>query len=347
MRRRNILPRRPTNGAYFSKLLHLSQTQNSGLHRFAMLLASATFVLIFVGGLVKSTGSELSVPDWPLAFGKLIPSLRGGVLFEYSHRVVAGVVSMLTLALMLWAILREPRYWVRVLATIAFALVIVQAVLGGITVLFLIPLPIAMAHTAAANAFFCIVVALAIFTSPWFIETMPREENRSRVPLAKLAAITTGIVYLQILVGALMRHLGAGLAIPDFPTSFGQAVPPLWNEFIAINFIHRCGAVIVTCFVVWTVTRVLAGHRDEPLLRRPALGLILLLTTQICLGAITIWTRRAVFPTTAHVAIGAAVLVTSLTITIRAWRLYGIRGAQAVMPAALRSEVVAHRHVTA
>jgi heme a synthase len=325
----------------------LNHTQNSGLHRFAMLLASATFVLIFVGGLVKSTGSELSVPDWPLAYGKLIPSLQGGVLFEYSHRVVAGVVSILTLALMVWAIRREPRYWVRVLATVAFALVIAQAVLGGITVLFLIPLPIAMAHTATANAFFCLVVALAIFTSPWFLEVTPRKESPARVPLTKLAAITTGIVFVQILIGALMRHLGAGLAIPDFPTSFGQAVPPVWNEFIAINFIHRCGAVIVTCFVVWTVVRVLSSHREEARLRRPALALILLLTLQICLGAITIWTRRAVFPTTAHVAIGAAVLVTSLTITIRAWRLYGIRGAQAVVHSASESEIVAHRHVTA
>jgi cytochrome c oxidase assembly protein subunit 15 len=325
----------------------LNARNNRGLHRFAVLLASATFVLIFVGGLVKSTGSELSVPDWPLAFGKLIPSLKGGVLFEYSHRVVAGVVSILTLALMLWAILREPRRWVRVLAIVAFALVIAQAVLGGITVLFLIPLPIAMAHTATANAFFCIVVALAIFTSPWFIDATRREEGPSRIPLAKLSAITTAVIYLQILVGALMRHLGAGLAIPDFPTSFGMAIPPLWNEFIAINFIHRCGAVIVTCLVVWTAARVLTNHRDEPQLRRPALALIVLLTTQICLGAITIWSRRAVLPTTAHVAIGAAVLVTSLTITIRAWKLYGIRATRTVAHAASQPEVVAHRHVTA
>jgi cytochrome c oxidase assembly protein subunit 15 len=325
----------------------LSETPNNGLHRFAMLLASATFVLIFVGGLVKSTGSELSVPDWPLAFGKLIPSLQGGVLFEYSHRVVAGVVSMLTLALMLWAILREPRRWVRVLAIAAFALVIAQAVLGGITVLFLIPLPIAMAHTATANAFFCMVVALAIFTSPWFIEAAPREETAARVPLAKLAALTTSVIYVQILIGALMRHLGAGLAIPDFPASFGQALPPLWNEFIAINFIHRCGALVVTGLVAWTVARVLAGHRDEPRLRRPALALVLLLTLQICLGAITIWTRRAVVPTTAHVAIGAAVLVTSLTVAIRAWRLYGIRGARTVAHTVSTSELVAHRRVTA
>ena len=312
-----------------------------------MLLASTTFVLIFVGGLVKSTGSELSVPDWPLAFGKLIPSLKGGVLFEYSHRVVAGLVSMLTFALMLWVIFREPRRWVRVLATIAFLLVIAQAILGGITVLFLIPLPIAMAHTAAANAFFCIVVALAIFTSPWFMETMPREESHLRIPLAKLSAITTGIIYLQILVGALMRHLGAGLAIPDFPASFGYAIPPLWDEFIVVNFVHRCGAIIVTFFVAWTVARVLTSHRDEPQLRRPALALILLLTAQICLGAITIWSRRAVLPTTAHVAIGAAVLVTSLTLTIRTWRLYGIRGAKAAKQAASNPELLERRHVTA
>ena len=325
----------------------MNETPNNGLHRFAMLLAGATFVLIFVGGLVKSTGSELSVPDWPLAFGKLIPSLKGGVLFEYSHRVVAGIVSMLTLALMVWAILREPRRWVRTLAIVAFALVITQAVLGGITVLFLIPLPIAMAHTATANAFFCVVVALAIFTSPWFIETTPHEEQGSGIAVATLAAITTGIVYVQILVGALMRHLSAGLAIPDFPTSFGRAIPPLWDEYIAINFAHRCGALVVTCFVGWLVARVLATHRDEPQLRRPALGLIVLLTTQICLGAITIWSRRAVLPTTSHVAIGAAVLVTCLTLTIRSWRLFGFGRARIASHSVVNPEILEHRRVTA
>lgn len=312
-----------------------------------MLLAGATFVLIFVGGLVKSTGSELSVPDWPLAFGKLIPSLKGGVLFEYSHRVVAALVSMLTLALMVWAILREPRRWVRMLAIVAFALVITQAVLGGITVLFLIPLPIAMAHTATANAFFCVVVALAIFTSPWFIATTPREEQGAGIALATLAAITTAVVYLQILVGALMRHLSAGLAIPDFPTSFGQAIPPLWDEYIAINFAHRCGALVVICFVAWLVARILTSYRDEPHLRRPALALIVLLTAQICLGAITIWSRRAVIPTTSHVAIGAAVLATCLTLTVRSSRLFGFGHARIVRRSVANSEVLERRRVTA
>jgi cytochrome c oxidase assembly protein subunit 15 len=131
----------------------------------------------------------------------------------------------------------------------------------------------------------------------------------------------TAVIYLQILVGAVMRHMSAGLVIPDFPLSFGYLVPPYWDENIAINFAHRCGAVVVTAMVLWTVARVLRTHREVGALRRPALGLFLLLVIQICLGAITIWSERAVLPTTSHVAVGAAVLATGLTLTLRAYRI--------------------------
>jgi cytochrome c oxidase assembly protein subunit 15 len=223
----------------------------------------------------------------------------------------------------------------------------VQAILGGITVLFLLPLAIAVTHAATAQAFFGLTVALAIFTGPMFIETTPRDEGTVRVPLAKLCALTTVTIYLQILVGALMRHLGAGMAIPDFPTSFGRAVPPVWDEFIAINFAHRCGALVVTSLIIWTLARVLGGHRDQSELRRPALGLVVLLTAQICLGAITIWSSRAVLPTTAHVAIGAAVLATSLALTIRSWRLYGIGRTGTIAQVVSNPELFEHRGVTA
>src|SRR5690349_5415760 len=282
--------------------------RSSGLHRFAVLTAAVTFALIFIGGLVTSTGSALAVPDWPLAFGKLIPALEGGVRFEYGHRVAAAAVTILMLTLMGWALRTEPRRWVRNLALIAFGLIIVQAILGGITVLLELPLPIAVAHAATAQAFFCLTVALAVFTSPWFIEARPRAEAPVRVPLGMLSAITTAVIYLQILVGAVMRHLGAGLAIPDFPLAFGMLVPPMWDEYIAVNFAHRCGAVIVSAFIIWSFARVMCAHREEPQLRRPAEALLILLALQVSLGAITIWSLRAVLPTTAHVAIGAAVL---------------------------------------
>src|SRR5271155_5198178 len=113
-----------------------------GLHRFAVLTAGATFCLIFVGGLVTSTGSALAVPDWPLAYGHLIPQLVGGVRFEYGHRVVAGLVVILTTVLALWTWRADSRAWLRKAAFAALGLIVVQAILGGITVLLLLPLPI-------------------------------------------------------------------------------------------------------------------------------------------------------------------------------------------------------------
>jgi len=303
--------------------------RTSGLHRFVVVTAAATFVLIFIGGLVTSTGSALAVPDWPLSFGKFFPRMEGGVLYEHGHRMVAGAVTILTLVLMVWAWRSEPRKWVRYLGIAAFGLIIVQAVLGGLTVLMLLPLPIAVAHAATAQAFFCLMVSLALFTSPrWNTErehaAAVRTDSRSRPSLPALAALTTLAIYVQILLGAVMRHLGAGLAIPDFPLSFGRVVPPLQDGFIAINFAHRCGALVMTALVLWTVARVLRDYRGQAWLRRPALSLIVLLAAQIVLGAITIWSERAVIPTTAHVALGAAVLATSLTLTLRAFRLlYG------------------------
>ena len=312
------------------------------LHRFAMLAVGATFCLIFAGGLVTSTGSALAVPDWPLAFGKLIPAWQGGIRFEFAHRVVAGVVIFLTLGLMIWVLRVEPRRWVRNTALAAFGLIVAQAVLGGITVLFELPLAIAVTHAATAQAFFCVMVAIAIFTNPRWERTAPAHESPARPQLAALAAITTAAIYAQILVGALMRHLGAGLAIPDFPLAFGQLVPPYWNEFIVVNFAHRIGALAVSAMIILRVARVLRSRREFRELRRPALALILLLVLQVALGALTIWSQRAVLPTTTHVAVGAAVLATSLTLTIRAYHLFGWAG-RSELSGASNMRIVAQR----
>jgi heme a synthase len=296
----------------------------SALHRFAILCATATFALIFIGGLVTSTGSALAVPDWPLAFGKLIPPLQGGIRFEWGHRVAAGTVSILTLILAAWIWYEEPRRWVRNTAFAAVALVVVQAILGGITVLLLLPLPIAVAHALTGQAFFCLMVALALFTNPHFGAAPAIKTSYARPRLTVLSAITTALIYVQILIGAVMRHLGAGLAIPDFPMSFGHVVPPFISIYVDVNFAHRCGAVVVACFVLWTVARILRFYRGEAQLRRPALGLLALLILQLALGALTIWSGRAVLPATAHVAVGAAVLAASLALTIRAYALGGL-----------------------
>ncbi len=292
-----------------------------GLHRYARLLVAATFILIFAGGLVTSTGSALAVPDWPLSFGKFFPKMEGGVLYEHGHRMIAGTVALMTLGLAIWAWRREPRRFVRNLALLAFGLVIVQAVLGGLTVLLLLPLAIAVSHAATAQAFFCLIVALALFTNPAW-QTLPAVTSvgeRPRLPL--LAAVTTAIIYSQILIGAVMRHMGAGLAIPDFPLAFGKVVPSLESLPEQINFAHRVGAIVVSVFVCWTSIQVLRCYRQDSSLRRPAVAMLVLLALQITLGAMTILSGRAVIPTTSHVAVGAALLATSVALTLRAYRL--------------------------
>jgi cytochrome c oxidase assembly protein subunit 15 len=290
------------------------QTPQS-LHRYAIACVVATWCLIFIGGLVTSTGSALAVPDWPLAFGHLVPRLVGGVRFEYGHRVAAAAVSVMTLGLAIGAARSEPRSWVRKLAIGAFALVIVQAGLGGITVLLELPLAIAVTHAATAQAFLCLIVALAVVTNPRF--GTAASETALHPRLIVLTTVTTMAIYVQILLGAVMRHLGAGLAIPDFPLSYGRLIPPLDSGFVMINFAHRAGALAVSILTVWTVMAVMRGDRGDPWIRRPAIAIVVLLAIQITLGALTVWSGRAVIPTTAHVSTGAAVLATSLVLAIR------------------------------
>jgi cytochrome c oxidase assembly protein subunit 15 len=247
--------------------------------------------------------------------------MEGGVLYEHGHRMIAGTVAIMTLLLAVWTWRREQRQFVRNLALFAFGLVIFQAVLGGLTVLLLLPLAIAVSHAATAQAFFCLTIALALFLNPRWTTLAKIEPAGERPRLPLLAAATTVVIYLQMLVGAVMRHMGAGLAIPDFPLAFGRLVPPLESLPEQINFAHRMGAIVVSVMVCWTAIQVLRSYGRQPLLRRPALAMLVLLALQIILGGATILSGRAVLPTTAHVAVGAALLATSLTLTLRAYRL--------------------------
>jgi cytochrome c oxidase assembly protein subunit 15 len=259
-----------------------------------------------------------------------VPKLVGGVRFEYGHRVAAGIVVILTLTMALWAWLGEPRAWVRKTALVAVGLIFAQAILGGITVLYLLPLPVAVAHAGTAQAFFCLMVAMAAITNSQWDSIEKQEEPPGHPGIRILAALTTGLIYVQILIGAVMRHMGAGLAIPDFPLVYGGLIPPQWTAPIAVNFAHRCGAIVVCVIVIWTAAVLFKRNRSEVYLIRPLIGLLVLLLLQITLGALTIWSGRAVLPTTAHVACGAAVLATSFLITLRVFHLYAPRSAAAL-----------------
>lgn len=294
------------------------------LHRFAWFLAASTLLLIAAGGMVTSTDSGLSVPDWPNTYGHFmfsypLKNMVGGILYEHGHRMIASTVGFLTIILAVWIWKVDPRRWMRRLGVIALAAVIVQGVLGGITVLYFLPAPVSVAHAGLAEIFFCLTVAIAVFTSPrWLSPGVPPVADRT---LRALTFATTALIFVQILLGATMRHTGAGMAIPDFPLAFGRLVPHVWNQGVAIHYAHRVGAVLVALAIAAIAGHVFYHHRGRRELTRPAALLLGLVAVQITLGAYVVLSGRQPVINTAHVANGALVLVTSLVLALNSSRL--------------------------
>lgn len=290
------------------------------LQLYTKLVAFSTLFLIFAGAMVTSTGSGLAVPDWPLSYGMVFPPMVGGIFYEHGHRMVAATVGLLTVIQAIWIQLRAPKRSLRILGWTSVGAVIAQGVLGGITVLFLLPPAISIAHAGLAEIFLCLNVSIALVASEWFDGLQATEKGDA--PVAGTTALVL-LVYAQILIGALMRHLGAGLAIPDFPLSFGRIVPPLHSLPVIVNFAHRLGALAVTCGVVALFIRLRRFEPRHPL-RQIATLLLMVIPVQIFLGAETVWSGKQPVVTSLHVVTGALTLAISLILAIVtravAWR---------------------------
>lgn len=297
------------------------------LHYYLRLLAAASLLLIAAGGLVTSTDSGLAVPDWPNTYGYFMfafpfSKMVGGIFYEHGHRLIASVVGLMTIGLAVWAWRVEARAWVRRLAWVALGAVVAQGLLGGITVIYLLPKPISISHAGLAQLFFALVVSLGIFTSPGWRAGFGRAEPLDDPLLARLALSVPALVYVQILLGATMRHNDAGLAIPDFPLAFGRLLPPEWSLGIGLHFAHRLGAVAVTIAAVALILRILRVHRHRPELARPAQLLGTVLVAQIGLGASTVWSGLQPHINTAHVATGGLLWVVSVALALRVHRAW-------------------------
>ena len=295
------------------------------LHPYARFVCAATLLLVAAGGMVTSTGSGLAVPDWPNTYGYFmfafpLSKMVGGIFYEHGHRMIASIVGLLTLGLSVWLWRTEPRRWIRQLGVAALAAVILQGLLGGITVLYFLPTSISVSHAGLAQIFFCLTVCLALFTSAGWHRGGTLDTHESVIRDSTLLTLATGLpllVYTQILIGATMRHTGAGLAIPDFPLAFGRLVPPEWSFAIAVHFLHRVGAAVTALAILATLGPLLAHHPTRRDLLRPAWLLLLLVLTQIGLGGWTVLSGRVPAINTAHVATGAMVLGTALILGLR------------------------------
>ena len=296
------------------------------LHRFATFVAACTVVLILAGSLVTSHDAGLSVPDWPTSYGwnmfTFPPSMWvANIFYEHGHRLSASTVGFLMIILAVWLWLADPRGWLRWFGVAALGAVIAQGILGGMTVLFFLPAAVSTAHAGLAEIFFCMTVAIALFTSPRWSAGYGDRRGVDDARLRRLATAATVLIYSQILIGATMRHTGAGLAIPDFPWMFGHLVPDHWNPAIAVHFAHRVGALVVTCAILMASAYVWSRHRGRRELARPAALLPVLVAMQVTLGAFTVLSQRNPWINSFHVVCGALVLTTSLVLTLRTWRV--------------------------
>ena len=276
-----------------------------------MFVACATLVVITAGALVTSNDAGLSVPDWPTSFGYLVkmPHFVGGVRYEWSHRMVAGTLVSLTFAIAIWTLLVERRRWLRWLAVGAFCTAVVQAIIGGLTVKLLQPPVVSTAHATVAQTFFCIAVAIALFTGRKWVEEQPRVEFDQRRPsLWTLTWLSIFVLYVQLILGGMFRHHGMS-----------------WWP-------HVVNAAIVSFVLAWTAVRAISVYSNMEAVRRPAIIMLSLLITQLCLGFAAFltrvaWGRSAVQPelpmvvaTVAHVAVGAILLATTVVLAIQVWR---------------------------
>jgi heme a synthase len=277
------------------------------VHRFAVATASCTVLLLMAGALVTSNDAADSVPDWPLAYGKIIPPWVGGIRYEYTHRLMAATVSILTLILAIW-LTRKASGFLRTLGWTAFGLVIAQAVLGGMRVLFHDPALTATVHAILAQIFFVTVVSLALLTSPWWNRDLPELDDPSAPSVRTLSLITTGAIFVQLILGAGFRHGAFGI-LP-----------------------HMIGAVVVLFLVIWTGRTVRKRFGSVRDLRRWGILLQAFLGTQILLGIAAYWavvqeiqaqqpTTTYVVLTVAHVLVGALTLAASVLLTLAGIRL--------------------------
>jgi heme A synthase len=277
------------------------EIHRTGPGRLAVVAAGFTLLLILAGGFVTSTGSQDSIPTWPLSWGSLAPSGAGAEAWiEQIHRYLAGIVGLLAGILMVWVRKTEDRAWVRTWAYVAFGAVVAQALIGGFHILKNTPAASAIVHAIFGQVVFGSLVALSLFLSPSWRSAV---EDEGAAQARSIGGLTVIFAFLQLVAGAVTRHTGAGVLV------------------------HLAGAALVLLHATVFASRLMTSR-----LRAGAHFLMALLGIQLILG-LSAWsatsggaTRSLDVPlgrlvtVTAHVAVGALILATTLALTLKCWR---------------------------
>ena len=311
------------------------------LRVYSKFLCILTLGLIFLGGLVKSTESGLSVPDWPTTYGKFmfafpLDQMVGGIKYEHTHRMFASIIGFLTFILCLWLWLSKIPLWIKRLGLVAFVAVLLQGILGGLTVRYFLPVWLSTLHGVLAQTFLLILIMIAYSLSQ-------EKEQRSKSDEAvdgkwiRFVLIFTCMVYIQLIIGNLVRHMNAGLAIPDFPTMGGSIIPtmnktmlnninvwrfekdlpPVTMGQVHIHLLHRIWAFLILLKLMYINFLAYQKYLNKPLIIKTLFLLNIAVVIQIMLGISTVLFQKEIVVTTLHVTIGALVLAFSFMLILR------------------------------
>jgi heme A synthase len=286
----------------------MNETQH---HRAFSISVVWTIGLIFLGSVVHATESSLACPDWPTCFGSWLPEMTGGVFWEHLHRLVAGGLILFFLGATYLAWKEKARYsWILKASLAGIALLLVQAVLGGLTVLWGLPTAISSSHLTLALVFLGLSTVLAVVSSPrWPQGVAPH--GSSRLPLRRLGVAALTLTLLQSVVGGAVRHTGSGMACPDVPLCLGQWIPAFQHWMVGLHFGHRALGLVVLAVVLWLGHVAFWKGGSFPV-RFLGTGAALTATAQVLLGFLSVHYRLAVVPVSLHTLL-AAVLITLVT----------------------------------
>ena len=329
--------------------LNKNVSGNTGLRWFSRILVLLTLFLIFMGGQVKSHEAGLAVPDWPTTFGENMFTYApsnwvGGIFHEHTHRLVASGIGFLTIILAVWLSITERRKWVKGLGWIALVAVIAQGLLGGLTVILMLPVWVSVSHGILAQTFLLITILIAYTQSKEWHSREALDEQPTKHPLFKPAMLMVAAVYLQLFLGAIMRHTESGLALPDFPTMAGQWLPFFTQQSVGwvndwridyafetgvvlesitlgqiwAHFIHRLGAVMVSAAALYVLIIGWKNRGLNTVSEKSVIALVALVLFQIFLGIVTVLSLRVPIVASLHVLTGAATLGFSWLIMLRA-----------------------------
>jgi heme a synthase len=295
----------------------MKASYHPGVHRFAVFTVGWTVLLLIAGALVTSNDAALSVPDWPKSFGTWTPPMVGGVFYEHSHRVIAGVLGVLTLilAIMIWV--KEERRWLRWFAVIAVGGIVVQAILGGQVVIQLLHYWLPVIHACFAQIMFGALLSIAVFTSKWWISDRPQLDNLGSPSIHSLALLNAGVIFLQVFLGAGFRHKEI----------------PIWP--------HAAGSLAVLATVVWTAVVLRKRFESSRELTKMRILLHSVFGLQFLLGIGAYWSRLAtadapqpmrvmIVLTVTHTVVGALLFAVSILTILLCCRLVPRAGEVAV-----------------